>query len=76
MSITPEQCKSARELLGWTRSGLARAAHVGRTTVDTFERGAGPRSGWVLAVLRATLESAGIEFDDKGHGVRMREGKP
>ena len=78
MSITGAQVKAARELLGWTRSGLARAASVGRTTVSTFERGAGPQSGWVLSVLRATLESAGVIFveeNGEGPGVRLRKGK-
>jgi DNA-binding XRE family transcriptional regulator len=75
MTITPDQCKAVRDLLGWSRVKLARAAGIGRTTVYSFER-AVPKSGWILAVLRSTLESAGIEFDDKGRGVRIREGKP
>jgi hypothetical protein len=28
------------------------------------------------ALIRRALESAGVEFDDKGHCVLMREGKP
>jgi DNA-binding XRE family transcriptional regulator len=74
MTITPDQCKAARDLLGWSRAKLARVAGVGQTTVYSFES-AFPKSGWILAVLRSTLEAAGLEFDDNGHGVRMREGK-
>ena len=48
----------------------ARVAGVGQTTVY-FESA----FRLDLAVLRSTLEAAGLEFDDNGHGVRMREGK-
>ena len=75
MNIASEQCLAARDLLKWSRIDLARAAGVSQSTVYTFERGAAPQSGWVLAVLRSTLEAAGIEFNDMG-GVRLREGKP
>ena len=71
MTITPDQCKAARDLLGWSRVKLARVAGVGQTTVYSFE-GAAPKSGWILAVLRSTLEASGVEFDEMG-GVRMRE---
>jgi DNA-binding XRE family transcriptional regulator len=74
VTITPKQCKAARELIGWSRVELARAAGVGQTTGYTLERGIIPQSNWVLAVLRATLEVAGIEFDQDGRGVRLREG--
>ena len=79
MTITPNQCKAARELLGWSRSGLARAASVGQTTVYTFQRGAIPRSGWVLTVLRTALETAGVQFiaeNGGGAGVKLRKTKP
>ena len=42
-------------------------------TIYKFELGVIPQSGWVLVVLRTTLEAAGVEFDDSGPGVRLRK---
>ena len=75
MSITPEQVKAARLLLGWTQSELGGHAGVSATTVAYAENERPRRPASRLSAIRQALETAGIEFDDNGHGVRMREGK-
>jgi transcriptional regulator with XRE-family HTH domain len=41
MTITPEQVKAARELLGWSQADLAAQVGVSDTTISLFERGQG-----------------------------------
>jgi transcriptional regulator with XRE-family HTH domain len=75
MKITGDQVIAARSLLGWTRSELARKSGGNIASIETFETGRRGISVLDVSVIRHVLESAGVEFDDKGHGVRMREGK-
>jgi transcriptional regulator with XRE-family HTH domain len=75
MTITPAQVKAARLLLGWTQSDLAGQAGVSATTVTYAENDRPWRPATRLSAIRLALEAAGIEFDDKGHGVRMRDSK-
>jgi hypothetical protein len=54
------------------------AAGLSQSTVCTFERGTIQPNGWVRTILRAALESAGVEFiaeNGGGAGVRLRKGK-
>jgi ribosome-binding protein aMBF1 (putative translation factor) len=76
MTITGEQVRAARKLLGWPRKTLARKCKPGETTIRNFENGARRPSPFNVLAIRRALETAGIEFDDKGHGVRMREENP
>jgi hypothetical protein len=39
MTISPEQCKAARELLGRSRANCGKAAGFGPSTAYIFERG-------------------------------------
>jgi transcriptional regulator with XRE-family HTH domain len=75
MTITPAQVKAARLLLGWTQSELAGQAGGSATTVAYAENDRPRRPATRLSAIRPAVEAAGIEFDDKGHGVRMRESK-
>ena len=71
--ITPEQCKCARELLGWNSEELAVAASLSVTTVIEFEFGANALKR-TRRKLRAAFEAAGIEFaadGDEGPKVRL-----
>lgn len=81
VSISPQQCRAARALIGWNQEDLALRAHVGVSTVRDFER---IRDNHVTATetlekLRAALEAAGVEFisagkasgRDGGDGVRL-----
>ena len=79
MAITGEQCRAARKLLTWTMDDLARAAKLSEMDIARFEAGTAGMAGISFigtALIRRTLEAAGIEFDDKGHSVRLRETKP
>ena len=81
-SVTLAQLKAAREMLGWGVHKLAYRSGTSSHLIRTYER-----SGQVakavnrispadpLAVIRATLEEAGVEFVEEskaGPGVRMR----
>jgi DNA-binding XRE family transcriptional regulator len=81
VGMTPEQCRQARRLLGWTQQQLAKSVGVDATSVGIFERiGYLPQPALRadrLANIRATLEAAGIEFTDGGAapGVRLWTGE-
>ncbi len=75
MSITNEQCRAARALLGWSQSDLATASLIAQKTIADFERDARELRPRTVADIRATLEKAGIEFIDGnggGPGVRLK----
>jgi DNA-binding XRE family transcriptional regulator len=76
MTITGEQCKAARKLLKWSKLQLGHKAGVSDATIESFEVSRYPLRPKNVRAIRHSLEAAGIEFCDKGHGVRMREGKP
>ncbi|WP_246680130.1 helix-turn-helix transcriptional regulator [Mesorhizobium sp. B2-8-9] len=60
-NFSPEQCRGARAMLGWSQDDLARVANVARQTIADFERGARiPIANNILAIVNA-LEKAGIE---------------
>jgi transcriptional regulator with XRE-family HTH domain len=78
-SISRQQVRTARQLLGWSLSDLA--AHVGvwRATAWAFEAGKEPAEVFDLGIVRRALESAGVIFVDEngeGPGVRLRKGAP
>jgi transcriptional regulator with XRE-family HTH domain len=64
MSITPEQAKAARTLLGWTQRQLAGKLLVGHHQVGNYERRKRHSSLLNLARLRGVFESAGVEFTE------------
>lgn len=73
---TQGQIRAARSLLGLTQAEVAAKAGV---SVSTLKRAEGsippPASSEALSKIRATLESAGIEFipeNGGGAGVRLR----
>ena len=51
-------------MLGWSAQGLAEASGVGPATIRRYEMQVGIPSGntRVLALLKATLEEAGVAF--------------
>ena len=61
-SITPELCRGARAILGWSQQDLAARAEVARTTVADYELGQIAPQARTLRDLVAALEAAGIEF--------------
>ncbi|EXL10008.1 XRE family transcriptional regulator [Aquamicrobium defluvii] len=76
MSITLEQCRAARGLLGWSQARLCEAAKVSPATVANFEAGKRIPIANNLTAIRTALESAGVIFIDQngdGPGVRLRK---
>jgi predicted transcriptional regulator len=78
--ITSSQIRAGRGALGWSASHLAKEAGLSLRTVQTAEAEDGHnkiRKSTVLAI-KATLESAGIEFigtPDDAPGVRIHTQK-
>jgi ribosome-binding protein aMBF1 (putative translation factor) len=76
VSITPAECKAARELIGWSRTRLtARADDISESTIRTFEGGRRPAEQKIIAIERA-LEAAGVIFVEEngdGPGVKLRK---
>jgi transcriptional regulator with XRE-family HTH domain len=76
MTISADECRAARELLGLSQEALANVSRVSRTTIVAFEnRQKLPRYNTVDAIRRA-LEAAGVEFTNGGEpGVKLRKAK-
>lgn len=74
--ITPDQCRAARALLGWSVQDLANAASLGTATIKRFEAGQAMQAATVTAIADAVsdagllLLSAGDASPDGGEGVR------
>ena len=66
--MTPQQCRQARESLGWTEVKLAAHAHKNPWTVMYFETGRGKSMRTTVSAIRAALEAAGIEFVAENRG--------
>jgi transcriptional regulator with XRE-family HTH domain len=80
--LTPEQCRAARAVLGWSREDLAQKAGVSAGTVVGFELLGADSKVSTLRKLRQALAAAGIDFIDEGvasldggPGLRMRSDK-
>jgi transcriptional regulator with XRE-family HTH domain len=74
MTITGEQVRAARELLGWPRSTLARKSRLSESTITNLENGRRTLSPLSVLAIRRALESARVEFtvEDGGRaGVRL-----
>lgn len=69
-TLTMEQCRGARAMLGWSQDELARAANVSRQTIADFERGARIPIANNLASMATALEDAGIELLPD-NGIRL-----
>jgi transcriptional regulator with XRE-family HTH domain len=73
--ISPAQCRAARGLLDWSQQILAVEAGVGVVTIRQLEGSNQQPRRATLAVVKAALERAGVEFIDEnggGAGVRLR----
>jgi transcriptional regulator with XRE-family HTH domain len=62
MTVTPEQLRTARELLGWSIVKTAVRTNVGYTLIERFERGQRDLSPEILAHLRRAFEAGGVLF--------------
>jgi ribosome-binding protein aMBF1 (putative translation factor) len=75
MTITGDQVRAARELLGWPRKTLARKCKPGETTIRNFENGSRRPSPFNVLAIRQALEAAGVAFIEEKPGVRLRKGE-
>ncbi|WP_424140744.1 helix-turn-helix domain-containing protein [Roseomonas chloroacetimidivorans] len=74
--MTPDLCRQARELLGWSRTDLAIQAHVSSGTVKNLEEARFRPSPATCSAIRAAFEAAGVIFlEENGEepGVRLRD---
>ena len=74
--LTPEHCRAARGLLGWSQGDLERCAGVSRKTLADFEGGKRTPYDRTLADIRGALEAGGVIFIDGDEpGVQLRRHK-
>ncbi|MGO4869021.1 MAG: helix-turn-helix domain-containing protein [Roseiarcus sp.] len=75
MTMTPEQCRSARAWLDLSQDELAAAAHVSQSTVRDFEKGRRVPIANNLEAMKAVLEAKGIAFvsGDNALGITFRK---
>lgn len=66
--MTPETCKTARDLLGWTLVRVSLETDVDPAAIFLYEHREERLSAESLSRIRATLERAGIEFVDTACG--------
>ena len=76
MTISSEQCRAARGLLGWSQADLSRASKTATKTIADFERGAREPYARTLDDIRGAFERAGVEFipeNGGGPGLRLQK---
>jgi DNA-binding XRE family transcriptional regulator len=61
-TLTPAQCRAARDDLGWSQDDLAWRADVSTMTLAQFENGH-TRFSWIAPDLRAALEIGGADLN-------------
>ena len=62
MTLSPSQVKTARELLGWSRTDLAKRVHLRTGAIAQFESGERRLPFFDLDLIKGILEAAGVEF--------------
>ena len=61
--ITPEQCKAARQLLGWSQDELVERSGVSKGTIVNFEKGArSPYNRTLEDIVDAFGEAGAVVF--------------
>lgn len=71
--ITPAQCRAARALLDWSQQDLAKAAHLGLSTIRDFEKGRRVPTHNNLRGIKLALEEGGVEIGAERSGVAMKQ---
>jgi len=72
--ISPEQCRAARALLGWSQVDLEKAAKIAKKTITNFECRARSPYNRTLGHIIAAFKKAGVHFiaeNGGGPGVRL-----
>jgi ribosome-binding protein aMBF1 (putative translation factor) len=73
--MTPEQCRQARDLLGWKPQRLAGQSSTSDSSIRKYEGRRGELRQATVAAIRTALEAGGVEFiaeNGGGAGVRLR----
>jgi len=60
--IAPAQLRAARAWLGWSQDELSLKSGVSKHSIARYERGRSVAYDETLAMLKSTLEAAGITF--------------
>jgi transcriptional regulator with XRE-family HTH domain len=68
--LSPEQCRAARGLLGWSQSELERHSGVARRTIYRLEIEGLRNQDTTLGALRRLFETNGVQFIDEIENVR------
>jgi transcriptional regulator with XRE-family HTH domain len=74
-TITPQQSRGARAMLGWSRDQLAVRSGVSPATLADFEAGKRVPYNRTLADIRRALEDGGVKFipeNGGGPGARLK----
>ena len=69
--ITPAQCRAARALLDWSQQDLAKAAHLGLSTIRDFEKGRRVPTHNNLRGIKLALEEGGVEIGTERSSVAL-----
>ena len=72
MTITGQQVKAARFLLGWSQEKQAGEAGLSKLTVRNFETGKGRPIVRTVRKIQRAFEAAGVEFVDGEPGVKLK----
>lgn len=70
--ITPAQCRAARALLDWSQQDLAKAAHLGLSTIRDFEKGRRVPTHNNLRGIKLALEEGGVVIGEENSCVGLR----
>lgn len=70
--FTPAQCRAARALLDWSQQDLAKAAHLGLSTIRDFEKGRRLPTHNNLQGIKIAMEQAGVEFGSHRSCVALK----
>lgn len=74
--ISPEQCRAARGLIGWSQDDLAANSEVSKRSIARFELDENQPHDRTLEALTLSLQKAGVIFIDAngdGPGVRLKK---
>ncbi len=73
-TMTPEQCRAGRALIGWSVADLASKVGLDERLIDDFEAGRNDPASGTIEVLRSGLMTAGVVFTG-GETVGVRLGR-
>jgi ribosome-binding protein aMBF1 (putative translation factor) len=71
MTLIAAQCRTARQLLGWSLEELAHKVRLSELDIARFEAGKTAMSFIGIAIIQRAFEIAGTEFVPGEPGVRL-----